>query len=321
MKRLQDIDFKLLHSFKAIADAGGIAAAQATLNCSQSTLSTQLADLEKRLGFRVCQRGRRGFSLTAEGKKLLLALDDLFAAADRFQNAKATISGDMRGVLRIGIMDAMLANTAWPLPDVLGRFSENAPNTFVDLSLVPPSTMETLLLEGQRDAVIGPFPQKRAGLEYLPLFQERHSLYAVLRHPLTHLERIGFEELSRHALIVTPGELQRFPFIRRNQRGGGNQGDENIYPSATVDQMETHAILIRSGQFVGFLPDYYGCTLPALSPLNTGADLQYKSPIYLAYRKDAELNIVLRAFIKRVREQALIDGELTRSGAVMALTS
>lgn len=33
------------------------------LNSSQSTLSTQLADLEKRLGFRLCRRGRGGFAL------------------------------------------------------------------------------------------------------------------------------------------------------------------------------------------------------------------------------------------------------------------
>lgn len=319
MRRLQDIDLKLLRSFQAIVDAGGIAGAQATLNCSQSTLSTQLSDLEKRLGFRVCQRGRSGFSLTSEGKKLLEALNDLFAAADRFQNATATISGDMRGVLKIGIMDAMLPNTVWPLPDVLGRFSERAPDTHVELSLVPPAAMEGLILEGTQDAVIGPFPQKRAGMEYVPLFQERHSLYAVSSHPLTRMGHIGFEELSRHSLIVTPGELTRFPFIRRRGRNRGDEGDENIYPSATVDQMETHAMLIRSGRYVGFLPDYYGGSLPDLCALSTGSALQYLSPIYLAYRKNAELNIILRAFINRAREQALVDGPLLRSGAVVAL--
>ncbi|MBO9477275.1 LysR family transcriptional regulator [Shimia sp. R11_0] len=319
MKRLQDIDLKLLRSFKAIVDAGGITGAQATLNCSQSTLSTQLADLEKRLGFRVCKRGRSGFSVTPEGKKLLAALEDLFSAADRFQNATATISGDLRGVLRIGIMDAMLANTAWPLPNVLGRFSERAPDTHVDLSLISPSTMETQILEGQQDVVIGPFPQKRSGLEYIPLFQERHSLYAVPHHPLTKLPHIGFEELSQHSLIVTPGELQRFPFIRKDKRKTAHAGDGSITSSATVDQMETHAILIRSGRFVGFLPDYYGASLPNLVALKTGPELQYFSPIYLAYRKNAEHNIILRSFINRVREQPLLTDHLVQSGAVVPL--
>jgi DNA-binding transcriptional LysR family regulator len=130
---------------------------------------------------------------------------------------------------------------------------------------------------------------------------------------------IGVEELSRHSLIVTPGELTRFPFIRRRGRNRGDEGDENIYPSATVDQMETPAMLIRSGRYVGFLPDYYGGSLPDLCALSTGSALQYLSPIYLAYRKNAELNIILRAFINRAREQALVDGPLLRSGAVVAL--
>lgn len=316
MKRLQDIDLKLLRVFRAIMDAGGIAGAQATLNCSQSTLSTQLADLEKRLGFRVCHRGRGGFSVTDEGKKLAEAMDSLFSAADQFQNAIATISGEMRGVLRIGIMDSMLSNAVWPLPQVLGRFSERAPETYVDLSLVSPIAMETLLLDGQRDAVIGPFSAKRAGLEYIPLFQERSSLYAVKHHPLTRLREIGFEELRDHALIVTPGDLQRFPFIRQKTKGYSKAPGDQVFSSATVDQTETHAVLIKSGRYVGFLPDYYGSTVAGLVALHTKVEVRYHSSIYLAYRKNANLNIILRAFIKRVMEQRLQDGAQLQSGAV-----
>jgi DNA-binding transcriptional LysR family regulator len=318
VKRLQDIDLKLLRSFQAIADAGGIAGAQVTLNCSQSTLSTQLADLEQRLGFRLCKRGRGGFSLTPEGAKLLDALEDLFAAADQFQNATATISGEMRGVLRIGVMDAMLGNTAWPLHEVIRRFSERAQDTYVDLSMVAPSAMERSLLDGKRDAVIGPFPVKRSGLEYLPLFQERHSLFATASHPLTRLGCVGFDDISRHALIVTTGELQRFPFIRTGRKTRGTKGD-NIYPSATVDQMETHAILIRSGRFIGFLPDYYAWSLEGLQALSTPPEIRYLSPIYLAYRKDADLNLILRSFVRQVQNQPLVDGPLVQSGAVTAL--
>ena len=101
---------------------------------------------------------------------------------------------------------------------------------------------------------------------------------------------IGFDDLSQHALIVTAGELRRFPFIRRNGKRGVEDA-KNIHPSATVDQMETHAILIRSGRYVGFLPDYYGQSLPDMIALNTVGELQYLSPIYLAYRENAELNI------------------------------
>lgn len=321
MNRLHDIDLKLLRTFSAIVDAGGIAGAQVTLNCSQSTLSTQLSDLETRLGFRLCRRGRSGFAVTTEGKKLLEALDDLFVATDRFQNAVATISGEMRGVLRIGVMDAMLANSAWPLHSVIERFSKRAKETLVDLTLVPPTEMESLVLEGKRDVVIGPFPTKRSGLQYIPLYQERHSLYAISHHPLAQCKTVAFSEVSQHNLIVTAGELSRFPFIQHGKRPRSGLTDKGqIYSSATVDQMETHAILIKTSRYVGFLPDYYARTLEDLVKLNTGSDLQYMSPIYLIHRKDAELNLILRTFLQHVCDQSLVDGSLVQTGAVTPLT-
>lgn len=318
MKRLQDIDLKLLRIFRTIVDAGGLSGAQALLNCSQSTLSTQLAELEQRLGFRVCQRGRRGFAVTEDGQKLLEALDDLFAAADRFRNDIATISGELSGVLRVGTMDAMLSNTAWPLPAVIGAFSRRAKNTLVDLTLVAPHQMEDLVLEGKRDCVIGPFPEKTAGLDYRPLFQERHSLYAHRDHPIAREKAVTFEGLADHSLIVTAGELRRFPFIRHNPRmRQGEQG--SIRPAATVDQMETHMILICSGRFIGFLPDYLGAGRPDLVRVNATVDLQYLSPIYIAFRKKADTQIILRSFLRHVLDQKLISCDLTRSGAVVPL--
>ncbi len=61
---LSDLDLRLIRVFLAIVDAGGISSAQATLNVGQSTISTQLATLETRLGYRLCERGRGGFALT-----------------------------------------------------------------------------------------------------------------------------------------------------------------------------------------------------------------------------------------------------------------
>src|SRR6218665_663285 len=53
-----DLDLRLIRVFLAIVDAGGLSAAQRTLNVGQPTLSSQLATLETRLGFSLCARGR-----------------------------------------------------------------------------------------------------------------------------------------------------------------------------------------------------------------------------------------------------------------------
>ena len=50
MRRLDTIDLRLLRVFITLVESGGFAGAQIALNLSQSTLSTYLADLEKRIG-------------------------------------------------------------------------------------------------------------------------------------------------------------------------------------------------------------------------------------------------------------------------------
>src|ERR1700754_2440222 len=79
---LAALDLRLIRVFLAIVDAGGVSSAQATLNIGQSTISTQLATLETRIGYRLCERGRSGFSLTARGEQFVEAARALLSAVD-----------------------------------------------------------------------------------------------------------------------------------------------------------------------------------------------------------------------------------------------
>jgi hypothetical protein len=57
-------DFKLLRIFVCVARHQGFAKAQQELNLTTSAISTYMGQLETRLGFKLCERGRGGFSLT-----------------------------------------------------------------------------------------------------------------------------------------------------------------------------------------------------------------------------------------------------------------
>ena len=67
MKRISDADLRLLRVFAAVVDCEGFAGAQALLGLSASSISGYIAALEQRLGMRLCNRGRGGFSLTEKG--------------------------------------------------------------------------------------------------------------------------------------------------------------------------------------------------------------------------------------------------------------
>jgi DNA-binding transcriptional LysR family regulator len=66
----EHLEFRLLKYIVAIADAGSFTAAAARLHLAQSSLSTQVGQLEDVLGIRIFDR-QRGLALTAEGKVLI----------------------------------------------------------------------------------------------------------------------------------------------------------------------------------------------------------------------------------------------------------
>ncbi|WP_374377423.1 LysR family transcriptional regulator [Dongia sp.] len=304
MRALADMDLKLLRVFTTIVESGGLAPAQLTLNVSQSTLSTQLAELEKRLGFRLCRRGRAGFALTDAGERLYAASGDLFAAVDRFQKVTDGVSGEMRGTLRIGTVDAMLSNPAFDLPALLGAFAAKAPSVVVELSTDSPDGMARAVAEGLRDLAIGPFvrPTRGTGSEiaFRPLFKERQAMFCAKGHPLFGRRKVALDDV-RHQPFVARRYLNRYDL----------EITGHMKAAAIVEQMEAQAALILSGKFIGFLPIHYAALIGGdgrLQKLPLGPAGEYESPFYLLHKKHAEDNVVLRSFLNRVDEQLKKDG-------------
>lgn len=298
MHKLNDVDLRLLCIFTTIVDSGGLAGAQVTLNLSQSTVSTQLAEFEKRLGFRLCRRGRAGFALTAAGQKLYDASGDLFAAVSRFQTVTANVSGEMKGVLRVGTVDAMLSNPDFDLPAVLGAFAERAPSVVVELSIDSPDAMERGIAEGSRDIAIGPFfkrgPGTPPGIAYVPLFRERQAMFCGAGHPF-----FGRRKVSRD-------DIRRQPFVaRRYLHRFDLEIVGHLEAGAIVEQMEAQAALILSGRFIGFLPIHYAALLAQqhrLQKISADIETEYDSTFFLLHKKGAEDNVVLRNFLNRIQD-------------------
>ena len=83
--QVSDADLRLLRIYKTVVESGGFSAAEVELNISRAAISISMADLETRLGFRLCQRGRSGFSLTEEGSKVYQYTLQLLSSIEDFR--------------------------------------------------------------------------------------------------------------------------------------------------------------------------------------------------------------------------------------------
>ena len=294
MRRLDNIDLRLLRVFVILAEAGSFADAQITLNLSQSTLSTHLAALERRLGDTLCVRGRKGFNLTPFGESTYAAAKQLFADIDTFQQRIGPANGQLSGRLRIGIVDGVVTSPQLGLQGVIHRFMERGSSVFIDLELGTPHDLEQAIADGRRDVVIGPFSQRAPGVTYVALHREEQALYCGRGHPL----------FDKPPSAITKTDIEQSLFSVR-----GYRHLEDLYrvdhprASARVIHMEAQTMLILSGRFIGFLPSHIGESWVKLGQMRAVKPSSYRflSSHYAAYRGRNAQQPLIKAVIDDLR--------------------
>lgn len=310
MRRLLDVDLRLIRIFRAIAEAHGIAGAELVLDLSQSRISASLAELEARIGVRLCRRGRSGFALTEAGGAVYEASHALFEAVDQFCNRAGAVSANVKRRLRLGSVDALVTNKALSLSRAFLKFRRDIPRVVIDFTTAGPEELENLLIAGNRDVIIVPSRNRRSELDYTALFEERQSLYCARGNPL--FERrdcdISHDSLAEHAFVAR-GYLHSDDLKRV-----GHQGAE-----ATVETMEAQLILILSGDLIGYLPAHYAQSWVDRGELRALRDEQfsYNSTFFAVSQAGGSENPLVRRFLAVMTDEA----ELGKCAGVEPLLS
>ena len=290
MRRLDNIDIRLLRVFVALADANGFAEAQVALNLSQPTLSTHLAELEKRIGGQLCQRGRQQFRLTELGRATYEAAMKLFRDLDDFTLRVSNASGSLSGRLRLGCSDGIVTSDRLGIQSVLGRFMQQGSDVFVDLILGTPAELEKRVADGERDIVIGPFSQKAPGVKYRDFYAEPHNLYCGRNHELFNRADATIEQRDIEAARFSVRRYRHFDdlYIVGHPRA-----------SASVVDMEAQLLLILSGAFIGFLPCHLAAPRVESGELRALLPKKYhfSSSHRVAYRHEAASGLLVSAFV------------------------
>lgn len=278
-------DIHLLRVFVAVVECGGFSAAQISLNVAQSTISTQMADLETRLGMRLCNRGRAGFSLTDDGRAVYDAAISLFRALDQFAGQVNDRRGGLAGELRIAFADALLGNGDFLLDRAIARFRERAPDVQFDFKTVNPLDIEHGVLEERFHVGVHTFPSHAPGLVYRKLFSEKQMLFCGDKHPLFSVPEAQLD----------PQAIEAEPFVRRAYYGGALQTGA-FRPQrvdASSDSMEASAFLILSGKYIGHLPANWArsCAMHG----------QFRALLPKRFSYDSQFEVVVRTGASRTK--------------------
>jgi DNA-binding transcriptional LysR family regulator len=248
--QLADVDLRLLRVFKAVADCGGMAAAELELNLAMSTISRHVKDLETRLGMVLCRRGRSGFALTPEGSQVYAAAQHLLAATDAFRGQLHDIHGRMGGDLHVALFEKTATNPESRIAQAIARFRARAPQVNLHLHVGTIGMIERGVIDGQYHLGIIPEHRRSESLDYLDLFGETMQLYAGESHPWfkpTDDEGRDWAALGQQSLAALGYHSPNMALTHTRR----------LDRAATASDQEAVATLILSGAYVGFLPDHY----------------------------------------------------------------
>lgn len=241
----RQLDWNLLKIFQEIVAAGGISRASHELARKQPAVSLALRRLEDRLGVRLCERGPRGFTLTAEGEAAAEICDEIGRLVALLPERVEAMGEELRGRVRIRLISSVQTPA---LDQALERFHRRHPRVEIELGIGPWEGIAEDLLQGALDAGVGPVRFEHASLEYHLLFREVQRIYCGPTHPLFGNVITDLSTLVTESFVVKgpgePDEIMRF----RLRHGLGR------HVAAYADHIDEMCRLTRLGIGIAFLP-------------------------------------------------------------------
>jgi DNA-binding transcriptional LysR family regulator len=148
---VDDLDPQLLRTLRAVADAGSITGAAASLGYSQPAVSQLLQRAEQRLGHALVLRGARGVSLTEAGQVLADHALHVQAALTAAREDLDAVGGLTRGRVRIAGFPSASSTL---VPAVLAWLADRVPGVTTTYVEVEPPEALAMLRRGEADVAL-----------------------------------------------------------------------------------------------------------------------------------------------------------------------
>lgn len=289
--QMSDYEIRLVRIFKTVVECGGFTAAETALGISRSAISQHMNDLEGRLGFSLCQRGRGGFSLTEEGKEIYHAGLTLLTALETFKSDVNALHHSIKGELNIGITDNLVTLPDMHVTHALAELTAPHHSVSVNIHMEPSDAVIRGVMDGHLQVGVVPAVNLPTSLETRLLYDEPSYLYCAVGHPL-------FDQADAS---ISDGQLATLPAItpRYPLPSAARKAHEMLTPQASASDREGAAFLILTGRFIGFLPEHVAAQWVAAGKMRAlrATTQYYRTPFVLVTRRDRRPNRVVDAFL------------------------
>lgn len=287
------MELRVLKYFIAVAREESMTRAADILHVTQPTLSKQIKDLEDEIGKKLFNRTNYAIKLTAEGEILYKrALDIVNLANDTVEELKAMTEAT-GGNVNIGAAET---DSIKYLARIIKQLQQECAGIIVSIYSGDSESVEYKLDKGQLDfaLVVRDFDLNKYNFIELP-YKDTYGLICRSDNPLCKKKKITFDDMINEPIIVSRQSL-----AHDLRKWAGERVDE-LTIAATGDIPFNLSLLVKEG--IGSLL----CFDKIINTTET-SNLRYipldppmLSPLYIIWKKNAELTPPARKLMERFR--------------------
>lgn len=190
------MDWDKLKTFYYVAQMGSFTNAANFLNISQSAISRQISELERKISLRVFERHARGLVLTQAGQILFQTAKNIFYEIQSAENMIQDTADEPQGVLKIATAAGFIATM---LLEYIDEFYEKYPKLNLQIKFM--DTHPDLAFREADIAILTPMPETSSIVQkYLMSFHLK--LYASKKYLNKYGTPETVNDLSKHRLLA-----------------------------------------------------------------------------------------------------------------------
>jgi DNA-binding transcriptional LysR family regulator len=244
-----DLGTDQLRTFIQVCEQGSFSKAAQTLGISQSTISTQIATLEKQAGLSLFDRSQRPVKLTEAGIIFSRIGAQIINQTEQLDKLMRELSGGIAGEVKIGTTTSI---GAFILPRIVSRLLQESPKIRLDVTIKPLSSICESVRQGETDFGLVLSQTEPRGLEAKILKRERLCFVVSPRHPLAETT-VRLEDLKNCSFVVGAKSGGYTAMIERLLERNGLFGFD---VALRVGSFEAIKETVRAGLGVGLLPHF-----------------------------------------------------------------
>ena len=243
------MDSKNLNTFILVAELASFTKAADALGYAQSTVSSQIKQLEEELNAQLFERINRTVMLTDRGKEVLKYAHQITQLTKDMTEA-AKEDDKLKGHIRLVTADSMCKEL---LGEAYIKFHKMYPEITAKFMTAGTAEMMRLLNHNEAD-LIYTLDNHLYNTEYIIAHEEKVGVHFIAgkNHPLAMKEEITLEELLKEKFILTEKGMS-YRRILDEKLGSMSLEITPILETGNADQI---CWLVEQGAGISLLPDY-----------------------------------------------------------------